>query len=152
MSELIEMESSPQAGPRTPVRSRTLRFMLLAAGSVLVAVGTIGIFLPLLPTTIFYLLGAACFGRSSPAAYRWLTTNRFFGARFRAYREKRGATVGSKVTSIAMLWIGLGITLMLIGWTGWIAIALLAVGVAVSVHVLSLRTIRGNGESQGTRP
>ena len=142
MAELVEMETLPEASPRAPVRSRTLRLLLIASGCVLVAIGTIGIFLPLLPTTVFYLLSAACFGRSSPAAYRWLTTNRVFGSRLRDYHEERGATISSKAVSLVALWAGLILAMMFVGWTGWVAVALMAVGIAVSVHLVSLRTLR----------
>lgn len=126
---------------------RWARIPLIIAGVFLVVLGTIGIFVPLLPSTIFYLLAAGAFGRSSPSAYRWLTTNRFFGSRLRQYREERGATVATKVTSLVSLWAGLAIADWLTGFQPWIGLALLAVGIGVSAHLLMLRTIptRGRG-------
>ena len=122
-------------------RSRLIRWSLTSAGFVFVAIALVGIFVPLLPTTDFLLLSALCFGRSSPAAYRWLTTNRLFGRYLLHYREHRGATLGTKIWSIVSLWAGLAITYYLVG-NQWIGLVLLAVGVGVSIHLLKLRTLR----------
>jgi uncharacterized membrane protein YbaN (DUF454 family) len=119
-----------------------VRWAYSGAGFFLVAIGLLGIFLPLLPTTIFLLGAAACFARASPSAYRWLTTNRLFGGYLHNYRERRGATARAKVISIATLWIGLGLSAYLIGPMLIVDIALAAVGLAVTWHLLSLRTIR----------
>lgn len=122
-------------------RSRLLRWALTSAGFICVALAVIGLFVPLLPTTDFLLLSALCFGRSSPAAYRWLTTNRVFGRYLRNYREHRGATLGTKIWSMVALWAGLATTYYLVG-NQWIGLILLAVGLGVSIHLLKLRTLR----------
>lgn len=128
----------------TPVRASNpvVRWLLMAAGGVLVAIGVIGIFVPLLPTTIFLLLAAACFGKSSPAAYRWLTTNRWFGRYLHNYKERRGATLATKATSIATLWLGIGAALWLLSLPVWVTVALLVIAAAVTLHLLRLETIR----------
>ena len=77
-----------------------MRWLLLALGGLSVAIGVVGIFVPLLPSFEFFLLAAICFGRSSPAAYRWLTTNRVFGQRFSDYREHCGATIATKLVTL----------------------------------------------------
>ena len=57
---------------------RLKRWLYVTAGTLLVGIAILGIFLPLLPATPFLLLAAGCFGKSSPRAYRWLVTNRVF--------------------------------------------------------------------------
>jgi uncharacterized membrane protein YbaN (DUF454 family) len=119
---------------------RFWRPLLISAGALLVAIGAIGIFVPLLPTTVFLLLAGVCFGKSSPGAHRWLMTNRLFGQMLRDYHEGRGATLQTKVTSIATLWLGLAVTMWFVR-TPWIDAGLVAIGIAVSVHLLRLRTV-----------
>ena len=124
-------------------RSRLIRWTLTSAGFACVAVAIVGLFVPLLPTTDFLLLSAVCFGKSSPAAYRWLTTNRLFGRYLRNYRELRGATVGTKAWSLLTLWAGLAITYYLVGYL-LVGMLLLAVGIGVTFHLLKLRTLRSD--------
>jgi uncharacterized membrane protein YbaN (DUF454 family) len=136
----IEMEDLGPSGLVS--RSRLTRWALIAAGSLLVGIGVLGIFLPLLPTTVFFLGAAACFGKSSPGAYRWLTTNRYFGRYLRDYKEEHGATLATKLFSVGSLWAGIGLTGYLFRDVLWIDAILLAVAAGVTWHLLSLRTLR----------
>ncbi|MGE5596235.1 MAG: YbaN family protein [Hyphomicrobiales bacterium] len=119
-----------------------VRVLLRVAGAVLVGIGVLGIFLPLLPTTVFLLGAAACFGKSSPGAYRWLTTNPVFGRYLREYREERGATIGTKVVSLLSLWVGIGIAAWVFRDMLWLDALLGAIAIGVTIHLLSLRTLR----------
>jgi uncharacterized membrane protein YbaN (DUF454 family) len=123
-------------------RPRVARWAYSGAGFFLVGVGFLGIFLPLLPTTVFLLGAAACFARASPTAHRWLTTNRLFGTYLRNYRERRGATPRAKAISIVTLWAGLAASAYLIGPMLAVDVALGLIGLAVTWHLLRLRTIR----------
>lgn len=137
-----DLGASAALGLRTPSRHRLLRWAYVALGSLLVAIGILGVFLPLLPSTVFFLMAAGCYGKSSPAAYRWLTTNRWFGRHLRDYSEERGATVAAKAYSIGSLWLGIGVTEYFFIDNLWVRLTLVAVAIAVSVHLFSLRTIR----------
>ncbi len=124
-----------------PSRSRLVRWALIGLGSLLVAVGIVGIFLPLLPSTVFFLMALGCYGKSSPSAYRWMTTNRLFGKHLREYREDKGATVATKVVSLLTLWAGIGASEYFIE-NLWVRLLLVGVALGVSVHLVLLRTIR----------
>jgi len=109
-----------------------------------VGLGTVGIFLPLIPTTPFLLLAAACFGRSSDRFYNWLITHRWFGSYIRNYREYKAITLRTKIVTIALLWISLGYTGIGVVSALWVRILLLLTGVGVTWHVLSWKTLQGD--------
>lgn len=66
-----------------------MKTLLAALGAFALALGVIGIFVPLLPTTPFLLLAAALWVRSSPRLYGWLLSHRRLGGYIRDFREKR---------------------------------------------------------------
>ncbi|MGH9934985.1 MAG: YbaN family protein [Blastocatellia bacterium] len=68
----------------------------IAAGFGCVALGVIGIPMPLLPTTPFLLLAAFCFARGSERWHRWLTTHPTLSPYILAFRDKRGLTRAQK--------------------------------------------------------
>lgn len=81
-----------------------MKIFFNVVGCIAVALGIIGIALPLLPTTPFLLLAAACFLRGSDRLYRWLTGNRVFGPYLLDYQEKKGVTLRVKVVAILVMW------------------------------------------------
>lgn len=111
-------------------------------GTASLAAGIAGIFVPILPTTPFLLLSAACYIRSSKRFYNWLISNRLFGEYLRNYLERRGASLKVKVASLALLWITIGCSVALATDTLWVRILLVAIAVGVTTHILSLRTLK----------
>ena len=73
------------------------KWLLMSLGILATTVGLIGVVVPLLPTTPFLLLAAACFVRSSDTLYGRLTSNRLFGGFIRDYREQRGVSACAKL-------------------------------------------------------
>lgn len=141
--EMAELATSTVRTPRIAT-SRVARYSYVAAGTLLVGIGIVGIFLPLLPTTIFFLLAAGCYSRGSPVAHRWLTTNRYFGSYLRNYQERRGATLATKIASLGALWLGIGASVYFAALPPWVDAVLLLIAIAVSVHLIRLTTIRGS--------
>jgi uncharacterized membrane protein YbaN (DUF454 family) len=122
-------------------RNRILSVFLTAIGLLSLALGLVGIVVPLLPTTPFLLLSAACFSRSSLRLHRWLLNHRVFGLYIRCYREYKAITVRTKVLSISLLWGTLILSAALAVETMYLRIILLAVGTGVTVHLLRFKTL-----------
>jgi len=126
------------------------RWLLIIAGIISVAVGVVGIFVPLLPTTPFLLLAAACFLRSSERLHRWLTTHRWLGPFLRNYQEHRAITNRARVVVLLVLWGTLGYTAFGVVSGLAVRLVLLAVGLGVSLHILRLKTAgKEAGEGDG---
>jgi uncharacterized membrane protein YbaN (DUF454 family) len=139
---MTELTVTARGNPPVPSRRRLVRWLLIAAGSVLVVIGVAGIFLPILPSVEFFLLAGICFARSSPAAHRWLTTNRLFGNRLRDYQEGRGATLATKLVTFAMLLGSVSATILLFDSPAWANVLLALVVIGITLHLATLRTIR----------
>ena len=123
-----------------PKRSMS-RTLLAGLGCISTALGIVGIFVPLLPTTPFLLLAAACFIRSSDRLYQWLISNRWLGAYIRNYREHRAITLRAKVVTLGLLWLTIGYSTWAVARGVLLRVLLVAIAVGVTVHVLRLKTL-----------
>jgi len=102
-----------QGGDQAEHRSGALRFVYLIAGFLLLGLGIIGAFLPLLPTTIFVILAAGCFARSNRRIESWLLAHKRFGPMIVAWREEGAIPRRGKV--MACIGMGVGFIAFLIG-------------------------------------
>ncbi|HUW42787.1 MAG TPA: YbaN family protein [Thermoplasmata archaeon] len=124
-----------------------MRCIWTVTGTFFLALGLIGIVVPLLPTTPFLLLAAACYLRGSRRMYRWLLTNRIFGRYLRDYREKRGIPMKVKIATLSLLWATIAFTAFIVLQDLIVQIILLAIAAAVTMHILLIKTARENRES-----
>jgi len=85
------------------MKQKLVRVVLIVAGTFSIALGILGIFVPVLPTTPFLLLAAACYARSSQRFYDWLLNNKYFGNYIRNYRERKAIPLKGKVLALALL-------------------------------------------------
>ena len=83
------------------------RYFLMTLGFLFLALGALGVVLPVLPTTPFLRLAAACFARSSQRFYDWLLNSRVFGQLIRNWRDTRSIPRRAKRLAIATM-IGVG--------------------------------------------
>lgn len=128
---------------------RIRKGVLVIVGLLSVGLGVAGIFLPLLPTTPFLLLAAACFVRSSERLYAWLLGHRWFGPYIRNYREHRAIPARAKVVILVLLWasVGWGAFGVLESWA--LRVPMLAVSAGVTVFVLRLRSLPAGEPASG---
>jgi uncharacterized membrane protein YbaN (DUF454 family) len=97
--------SQPASTPSAPaVRRGAARVLWLAVGMVAVALGGIGIVVPGLPTTVFFIVAAWCFGRSSPRFEQWVLDLPGVGGMVRDHRDGLGMPRRAKAIALTMMW------------------------------------------------
>jgi len=121
------------------MRTTARRKLLIAAGTLSTGLGIIGIFVPILPTTPFLLLAAACYMRSSERFYRWLIKNRIFGSYVRNYIEGRGMPVKLKIFIIFLLWLTIGLSITFGVQNTVVRIVLICVAIGVTIHICLIK-------------
>ena len=118
-----------------------IKTLLIILGSLSIGIGILGIFLPLLPTTPFLLLGAACYIRGSRKLYIWLIQHKWLGAYIINYRENRSISRKTKITSIILLWSSIGYSMVFVISSTLVRLALFIIAIGVTAHLLSLKTL-----------
>jgi uncharacterized protein len=124
-----------------------VRIIYIVLGTLCVALGVIGIFLPLMPTTVFLLLAGFFYARSSPRFYNWLLNHRWLGTYLRNYRDGRGVPLRDKVITLVVLWLSIGLTSIFFVRTWWLLALLLVIAAGVTIHLVSLKTYRPDQHS-----
>ncbi|MGE3989838.1 YbaN family protein [Pseudorhodoplanes sp.] len=109
----------------------------LALGGLMLALGVIGAFLPVMPTTIFLILAAWCFGRSSPRLEAWMLDHPRFGRPLRQWREQGAVPLRAKLMAVSGM--ALGYTLFWFGsqHTPLIAGMVALFMIAAAIYVVS---------------
>jgi hypothetical protein len=135
ISDELEKKETEEASKKSQIsQSKLKRALYYMAGTISLALGIIGMVFPILPTTPFLLLSAACYVRSSEKAYNWLIHNKVFGKIIRDYLEGKGLPIKVKVITIILLWITIFLSIVFIT-TFWVQILLLIIASLVSIHI-----------------
>ncbi|MEI2417014.1 YbaN family protein [Orrella sp. JC864] len=93
--------------------ARWVRRGYFALGMGLLALAVVGAFLPVMPSTIFVILAAACFGKASPRWEAWLLNHPRFGPALVAWREQGAISARGKCMAVGGISLGL-----LLFWLG----------------------------------
>lgn len=80
-----------------------IKVLWASVGILMVILGVVGLFLPVVPTTPFLLLASACFVRSSPRLHAWLLDSRLFGPFLRDWEKHRGVRPHVKIVAVCMI-------------------------------------------------
>lgn len=123
---------------------KLLKALLIITGFIAVGLGILGMFLPVLPTTPFLLLAAACFAKSSEKFYNWLLNNKWFGRYIKNYREGNGISLEIKIFSMTFMWITILTTIIFFLENIYIRILLIVIAIAVTIHISLIKTAKKN--------
>lgn len=121
--------------------SRSARVALLAAGHTCVALGVIGAFLPLMPTTIFLILAASCYARASTRFYNRLLAHRVAGPVIRDWRLHRAMSLRAKAWAITAIAVAFGWTFFVVR-DGWVRAVHITTALVLIGVILRIRTRR----------
>lgn len=122
------------------MKNNIIKGILIISGTFFLAIGIIGIFIPLLPTTPFLLLAAACYIRGSKKLYNKLIENKWVGEYIKNYQEGYGIPLKVKIYTISLLLITILFSVFFIIQNFWIKIILLLIAFIVTFHILSIKT------------
>lgn len=132
---MVNTESHPQEKNTEIHYSK--RWLLIITGWTSLALGILGIFLPLLPTTPFVLLSSWCFARSSKKFHNLLVSNKFLGPIITEWEAGRGISAKVRNRALITLWITLMISMLIVGkW--WSVILLSSIGTGTTIYLCRL--------------
>ena len=121
--------------------TKTGRMAWAVGGHVLLVLGIIGAFVPLMPTTVFWILAASCYARASEPLYRWLIGHRWFGPVLRDWIEHRSMRARPKAIAIATIVIAFAVSFFAIP-LAWVRILHVGIGLALIGYLLRIPTRR----------
>lgn len=119
-------------------RSKLVRVLFNIAGVIALGLGLLGIFLPLLPTTPFVLLAAACFARGSERFHQRLLANRTFGPIVYEWERHRSLPYRTKITAIVLMSATMAVSIVFFVKPLWLKITLALFGVALAIWMYRL--------------
>ena len=128
--------------PSASKASRFKKAFFTVLGTIFLGLGAVGIVVPILPTTPFLLLSAACYLRGSERMHRWLLNNKLFGGYIRNYRDGKGMSARGKIFTLSLLWITILYSAFFFVTSAVIQAVLLAVCIGVTIHLVRIPTYR----------
>jgi uncharacterized membrane protein YbaN (DUF454 family) len=118
-----------------PITCAPVRYATLAVGFLCLGLGILGMFLPVMPTTVFLLIALWCFSRSSARVQRWLYEHPRLGRSLREWHRHRVIPPKAKIAALSMMATSFLLTLYVYAGT-WIVPEIVGVilgGVAVFI-------------------
>ena len=116
------------------------RAIYLIIGTAALVLGAIGVFLPVLPTTPFVILAAACYLRSSKRMHAWILQSELFGETIENYQAGRGLKRDTKIRALVLMWATISISAFLFVDQLIFRGTMFLVATGVTIYILRLPT------------
>ncbi|MCR4703257.1 MAG: YbaN family protein [Saccharofermentans sp.] len=111
------------------------KIIFIVVGCICLALGTVGVFLPILPTTPFYLITLYCFARSSKRLEDWFKGTKLYKKHLESFVEKRGMLPQTKASILITVTLLMGLGIFFMARKGiWVPCIIL--GVVWAVHLI----------------
>jgi len=124
------------------MRKRIKKYLLIICGLFFVALGIIGVVLPILPTTPFLILALACFASSSPCFHQMLLNNRWFGKVLQQWEESRTITHTTKLKAMLLIVVTFAFSIAVLHENLQLQLTLLLLGSILLVFMWRLKEVR----------
>ena len=112
----------------------------IAIASFFVALASLGIFIPLLPTTPFLLLAVYFYMNSSRKHLKWLLNHKYLGPYIKSYISKEGIPIKLKIRTLTLMWITMLVSMVFATDKLHLRILLAVIAIGVTIHILSKQT------------
>jgi len=119
-----------------------LKSVYVGIGTLSLLIGIIGIVVPLLPTTPFLLLSAACYAKGSKRLYHWFINIRWIGENIKNYNEGKGISITGKIFSLLFLWATIMVYMFVLWSNFYVQVLLFIIAVLVTYHIISLKSVK----------
>lgn len=119
-----------------------MRLLLTILGLISLGLGILGAFLPVLPTTPLLLLAAALFLRGNTRLYDWLMNHPKLGVYIRNFMTNKAIPLRIKVVAITMLWLSLLYCAIFVAEHWALRSLFILIAIAVTIHILSYKTLK----------
>jgi uncharacterized protein len=120
--------------------NRLIRLMWISFGFLMVAMGILGAILPLLPGTVFFILAAICFAKSSEKFYKMLIHNKYVGPHLQNYLEDKFIPIKTKIIIISSLWISITVSAVYVLEVFWQRAIIFTIAIGVSIYIILHRS------------
>lgn len=129
------MEEKDYSADVAEHKSPAVRALFIVAGGLFVLLGLIGLVLPIMPTTVFLLLAAACFARASTRFYNLLLNSPAFGPAILEWRRHRSIPWCTKLAAMAVTALSFAVSILLFLRDPRLQVGMALVGVALLVFL-----------------
>lgn len=117
-----------------------IKLIWTALGTVSLGVGTLGLFLPVLPATPFFLLSAYAYWKGSRRLHTWLIEHQTIGPLISDYLTHRGLKRSTKIQALLFMWISITISVLTVDAL-ILKVALPVIALGPTTYLLSLKTL-----------
>ena len=122
--------------------NRLLRILWVTFGFLMVILGIIGALLPVIPGTIFFILAAVCFAKSSEKFYKMLIHNKWIGPHLQNYLEEKFIPIRTKIVAISFLWLSVTISSIYFVSAYWERVPMFLFAIGLTIYLVMHRSKR----------
>lgn len=115
-----------------------LRLLLIVLGCLCLALGTIGAFLPVLPTVPFYLLATLLFAKSSERLHRWFTSTTIYKKNLESYVQGQGMTLATKLRITLTITLSMAIGLYFVSHLPVVQLILACIWLGLMIYFFAV--------------